>query len=62
MENEGNLYMVVVNNYWGVDQKVTVDLNAPAYSIDSDGQFHQLAVGETELELPRGEMVVIKYR
>lgn len=62
VENEGNLYMVVVNNYWGVDQKVTVDLNAPAYSIDSEGQFHELATGETELELPRGEMVVIKYK
>ena len=62
VENGGNSYMVVVNNYWGADQTVTVDLNIPSYSIDSDGKFQELGKGQTDIWLPRGEMVVIKYK
>lgn len=62
IENNGNSYMVVVNNYWGVQQTATISINCPAYSIGSDGRFEELDAGIKKLDLPRGGMIVIKYR
>lgn len=62
VENGGDRYMAVVNNYWPIDQVIAIELNEPAYLIGSDGQFKELDAGITHISLPMGDMVVIKYR
>jgi hypothetical protein len=62
IENRGNEYIVVVNNYWSADEILTVELEAPAYAISSDGQFQELEPGLTHLWLAKGEIVVLKYK
>ena len=62
VENGGDRYMAVVNNYWPIDQIIALELNEPAYMIGSDGQFQELNAGVTHISLPMGDMVVIKYR
>ena len=62
IENKGNEYMVIVNNYWSADQNVRVELTSPVYSIDSEGQFHLLEPGVNNVWLAKGDIVVLKYR
>ena len=62
IENNGNEYMVIVNNYWSADQNVRVELDSPVYSIDSEGQFHLLEPGVNNVWLAKGDIVVLKYR
>ena len=62
VENRGNEYLVIVNNYWSADEVVTVELGCHAYSIDSEGQFTLLEPGVNNIWLAKGDMVVLKYK
>ena len=62
IENCGNEYIVVVNNYWSADQSLAFELDAPVYAIGSDGQFQELEPGMTHLPLAKGDIVVLKYK
>ena len=62
IENNGNEYMVIVNNYWSADEVVKVELDSPVYYIDSEGQFNLLESGINNVWLSKGEMVVLKYK
>ena len=62
LENGGNKYIAIVNNYWSVVQQVAVTLDAPVYCIDSDADFTLYEPGEQHLEIPLGGMLVLKYR
>lgn len=62
VENKGNEYLVLVNNYWSADQTVSVELTSPVYSIGSDGQFDELQPGLNNIWMDKGDIVVLKYK
>ena len=62
VENKGNEYMVIVNNYWSADEVVRVELDSPVYYIDSEGQFNLLEPGVNNVWLSKGDMVILKYK
>ena len=62
VENGGNKYIAIVNNYWNVVQQVAVTLDAPVYCIDAEADFTLYEPGEQHLEIPLGGMLVLKYR
>ena len=62
IENNGNEYVAVVNNYPCFDQILSIDFNTPVYLIGSEGQFELLEPGMTHYALKSGEMLVFKYR
>ena len=62
IENAGNKYLALVNNYWSAVQQVTVTLNAPVYCIDAEANFTLLEPGRHNLEIPLGGMMVLKYK
>ena len=62
IENKGNEYIVIVNNYWSADEIVTLELDSPLYYIDSEGQFNLLEPGVNNVWLSKGDMVVLKYK
>ncbi len=61
IENRGNKYIAIVNNYWSSVQPVSVTLNAPVYCIDNNADFTLLEPGVHSLEIPLGGMMVLKY-
>ena len=62
LENSGNRYIALVNNYWSAVQQVRLALNEPVYCIDSEADFTLLEPGENYLEIPMGGMMVLKIR
>ena len=62
LENNGNRYIALVNNYWSAVQQVRLVLNEPVYCIDSEADFTLLEPGENHLEIPMGGMMVLKIR
>ncbi len=62
LENNGNSYLAIVNNYWNIAQQVRVILNEPVYCIDSEADFILLEPGERCLEIPMGGMMVLKVK
>jgi len=62
VENNGNEYIAIVNNYWNVDQDVAVDANDWYYEIDKDGNFIEHGPGVSYLKVEKGGMTVLKYR
>ena len=62
IENNGNEYVAVVNNYAVFDQILSIDVNTPVYIIGSEGQFDLLEPGLTHFNLKSGEMIVIKVK
>lgn len=62
VENNGSEYIAVVNNYWNIEQQIYVKLNAPVFLIDSDAQFTLYEAGDWEFTIPRGGMLVFKYK
>ena len=62
LENSGNRYIALVNNYWSAVQQVRLVLNEPVYCIDSEADFTLLEPGENYLEIPMGGMMVLKIR
>ncbi|MBP5505724.1 MAG: beta-galactosidase [Bacteroidales bacterium] len=62
IENDGNEYIVIVNNYWTANQVVSIELSSPVYLIDKDAQFQELRPGAHDLWLEMGEMLVLKYK
>ena len=62
VENKGNEYIVVVNNYWSVDQIVSIEFTDSYYLIDQEGVFTEYEPGLTHFLLEKGEMLVFKYK
>lgn len=62
LENKGNAYIAVVNNYWTADQVVKIEVNSPVYLIDKDARFQLLEPGAQSLWLSMGDMLVLKYK
>lgn len=62
LENNGNRYIALVNNYWSAVQQVKLVLNKPVYCIDSEADFTLLEPGEHQLEIPLGGMMVLKIK
>lgn len=62
VENNGNRYIVVVNNFWDAEQEFTIKLRKPVYYIDSDAEFHLYEAGEYDFVIPKGGMLAFKYR
>ena len=62
IENNGNEYMAVVNNYAVFDQAVSIDVNEPLYMVDMEGNFELLEPGISNFTLKSGEMLVFKYK
>lgn len=62
VENNGNEYIAIVNNYWNVDQDLMVDANDWYYEIDKDGNFIEHGPGVSYLKVEKGGMTVLKYR
>ena len=62
LENNGNGYVAVVNNYWTADQVVKIEINSPVYLIDKDANFQLLEPGAHDLWLSKGDMLVLKYK
>lgn len=61
VENNGNKYLVVLNNLWDKAQEVQIELNDMVYMIDHDGKFTELQPGLYELPLEGGDMRIFKY-
>ena len=62
VENNGNKYMIVLNNDWRYELQIAVTLNKPAYLIDSDANFTLYEAGEWGFMIPKGGMLAFKYR
>lgn len=62
IENRGNEYVVIVNNYCNWDQPMGIHLKSPAYMIDTEGEFHLYEPGGWAFDIPSGGMMVFKYR
>ena len=62
LENNGNKYVVVVNNYWNLEQPIELDLRKPAYYIDSDAKFTLYGPGKWGFIIPPGGMLAFKYK
>ena len=62
IENAGNKYLAMVNNYWNAVQQVAVTLNSPVYCIDAEANFSLLEPGRQNIEIPLGGMMVLKYK
>lgn len=62
IENNGNEYVVIVNDLWTVEQQIAINLKQPAYFIDSDAGFTLYEAGEYGFIIPKGGMIAFKYR
>ena len=62
VENKGNKYVVVINNFWSKGQQIAIKLRKPVYYIDSDAAYHLYEAGEWGFIIPEGGMMAFKYR
>ena len=62
IENDGNEYIVIINDLLVVDQQIAIYLNKPVYYIDSDANFTLYEAGAYGFLIPKGGMLAFKYR
>ena len=62
VENNGNKYVVIVNNFWHKQQQIAIKVKEPVYYIDSNADFHLYEAGEWDFFIPEGGMLAFKYR
>ncbi len=62
VENNGNKYVVIVNNFWHKQQQIAIKVKEPVYYIDSNADFHLCEAGEWGFFIPEGGMLAFKYR
>ena len=62
IENNGNEYIAVVNDYWSAEQPLSIELADSVYSIEPDGSFTICQSGVNNFTIPKGGMMVFKYK
>lgn len=62
IENNGNEYIAVVNDYWSAEQPLSIELAESVYSIEPDGCFTICQSGVNNFTIPKGGMMVFKYK